>query len=580
MSRDDLDKLEKKLESVRLTAPETLDARVDRTLARARQAAAAGKETEMTTVAAHAAAVERPTGRVFTARRLLKAVVPLAAAAAAVIAAVVILSSPPTIVSAHAALIEALENSRTAAWAHWRTGLDDREYEVWMSFKPFRHVIKGSESVTYIDDSMKERWIYDAASNTITVDAYDDVEKVAAGAADLFGLFMTLLDNLENHGAEVKATSETVGGKSFQVFTVTRSDGDEVARFFVDASLQRVVKLQSTTSGTEAVTVDIDYPPTGPEDIYAVGVPRSAKIVRGSYGDVRTVYDAAKKAGGEFEPEYMAFICKGRLAEAGALEPFEVAVASKKGDHARIDYYDVPATSPQSAVQPLASFDDVFAVERWKDTKTPRMVLVGDSGTSLDPARMLLPTYRLMVRENGAVDKRQQRIGLRLELIEGLAWPLPPLRTAASNAERLPSEVGELGPLDGIECRLPAFVSTGRLAGYPTKFVMKYNPARDHICERRTTVIDAKGSWETDPDWFEEVTQSEVDREYRSVEESNIVEYAQTREGQWYPRRIISHKTRSGAMSSDEATVTVVYVDTTREIDDSVFDVDGIDFSK
>ncbi len=173
--------------------------------------------------------------------------------------------------SAHAELVQAVENSNGAEWVHLLKSVSGEEtVEAWFSFTPFRGFWRMGDRVAHRDLASNRLYAYDPSSGTIAID-YFSGEPQVENAMNYYDLVLEGLDRAEDMRKEI------IHGKTYTVFTVTSKDG-QTGRITVDPQVQRVVMMQKE-SKRGLVVIAVDYPATGPADIYDLGVPRDARIV-------------------------------------------------------------------------------------------------------------------------------------------------------------------------------------------------------------------------------------------------------------------------------------------------------------
>ncbi len=207
------------------------------------------------------------------------------AAVAAVLAVAVLGSwlfqtSPDMARSAYAELAQAFDNISAAEWVH----VDVEGFEIrecWISFRPYRQCYATAKQVIYEDGSSGRQYSYDQSSQTITVELLDSDADIRERSSFL-SVISTMIDTWRKAGAEVLENRKTVEGKDYNIYTAkyTKQPKEGLLEVTIDSETKQIVLVRFVGGSlSEPVTWRLDYPETGPADIYALGVPRDAKIV-------------------------------------------------------------------------------------------------------------------------------------------------------------------------------------------------------------------------------------------------------------------------------------------------------------
>ncbi len=204
----------------------------------------------------------------------------MTAAAAVVLAGVVWLTvgngSAP---SAYAELMQAVENTKGAEWVHWTTQLDQAglkgTWHRWISLSPFAVYSKLPNGIAQHVDAKLLR-IYDPSTKTLTVRSSGEIGKPFENLT-LPGLLDAEIALARKHGAKISKSIED----GLLVYKAVR--GESTDCYYVDRKTRRILRakalVQRDTGDKALMTMDFDYPATGPKDIYELGVPRDAKVV-------------------------------------------------------------------------------------------------------------------------------------------------------------------------------------------------------------------------------------------------------------------------------------------------------------
>ena len=243
-------------------------------------------------------------------RRIVKSrITKLAAAAVIIIAAFLVLhQSGGSIDVASVTFAQITENMRQMPWLHGvaeakqaaGTEMVDIRFEAWLCLERQLAATKDSNGkVMFQDDLEHISQAYDPNTETITIlgDKGLNWNKNLSSVGDIPG---AMIEFYEEAGEKVVRETGKYKGKDVLIFRMSAFLGgrDMWVEMAVDAKMQVVVFISQKAFDkdgklTEEVNVHLDYPETGPETIYDVGVPRSAKIVHAEREEEETAYDKA-----------------------------------------------------------------------------------------------------------------------------------------------------------------------------------------------------------------------------------------------------------------------------------------------
>ena len=200
------------------------------------------------------------------------------------------------------------ENMRQMPWLHAvadakqaaGTEMVDIRGEVWLCLERQLAVLKISNGKVMFQDDLEHNFqAYDPNTETITIlrDKGLNWNKNLSSVGDIPG---AMIKAYEDAGEKVVRETGKYKGKDVLIFKMSAFLGGEDMKveMTVDAKMQVVVFINQKAFDkdgklTEEVNAHVDYPETGPETIYDVGVPRSAKIVSGEEQEEKTAYDKA-----------------------------------------------------------------------------------------------------------------------------------------------------------------------------------------------------------------------------------------------------------------------------------------------
>lgn len=461
--------------------------------------------------------------------------------------------------AAYAALMEAVENTETAEWVHFRV-IEGDAGEGWFSVHPLRQIVKHKQQIEYLDAGSGLMHRYDPAKNTVTVERFDfgDVPAEMKEATSFLGMVMACARALvKEHGAKLIQSRQEIGGKTYNVFTIEHERDEDRSksalhiRVDADSGLIESMRLAGDQL-PQPVMLEFDYPETGPLDIYALGVPRDARVIDARpTNEVLKLHKHIQDARDAFAPQYRAIICtstfrKGKTVLTG------VRVVYKKGRRYRSeDYGRVPG-----GIGHNVAAEDVNAIESWLVGRPLHRV----SFTSAAGSTLLVSPGR----DGGLVRKDIQVLGAAA--VEYLTWGL---RQPANVTRQTPEAYDGLV---GLEYSSQGQTYKGKVSSYPWRIRQYYNLSRDYTCERVEQLWDAQAPWQEDKDWLKDVGSESPAASHKVEYTTQVVEYAQTDQGRWYAKRI--HREESGDRSSRSEVI--VHLDTSLEIPEELFDPDAV----
>ncbi len=490
-------------------------------------------------------------------RRLLK-LSPAAAAVAAVVVGVWMLTSPGGLESAYAELTEAVNKTRAAEWVHFKGKHMGKEAEGWISVSPIRQAVKSADRIDYLDGSKLTRSVYTRADGTLRVEPLPPEARAALkklGQKTFLGVVLAHFDDMKaKEGGKLTRRTEKVGGKTYTLFTVENKNREETMTLRVDTATKRVVTMMGK-GGTwkEPMKIDLDYPQTGPADIYALGVPRDTKVVGSKIPKaVRTLDDKVRAAREAFAPSYYAIICTSAQREDRWV-PESVRVVYKSDDRFRIEEYGyVPG-----GIGKDVPVDGMAEMEKWLEGRpVHRVSFIDGLNTSIGTVVRLAPDGKLVRRDNAGVLEKT---------VELLSWGI----SVAPEAVRLaPKELGDGQVRFGLERTWQGRVHKGKVRNYPGRERVYYNSFYQQVIDLQELLWDAKAEWQRDKAWLKSVKDPAAVR-HRVHCVTKTVQYGRTPGGRRYARKI--ERSWPGARRSKSRIV--VHLDTKRRhIPDTLLD--------
>ena len=154
--------------------------------------------------------------------------------------------------------------------------------EFWQSIDPYRTISIGLSGDIEFTELNSEK-VYDPKNNTITITFPRYPEKDPS--ASMQEIWLDCVSDLEKSGAKVEYSDSVYEDRPAKIIKVdyTKESGwHEEITIIVDAETHLARKFmvyQKTTKGVSGtILMLIDYPSTGPKNIYEAGAPHDAKV--------------------------------------------------------------------------------------------------------------------------------------------------------------------------------------------------------------------------------------------------------------------------------------------------------------
>ncbi len=216
------------------------------------------------------------------------------------------------------ALADVIEAMHKAKWAHYHyvvdvTGVDEeiakkikaKGWEGWQSVNPLCSIEKHNNGKIYFTEEDKGKTSrYDPETNTITIVEYENPSPSQQDYAGIGDMYIKQISAFEKQGNKVNYKEGVYEGHPVRIISIdVTSDYGRRTKIslFVEPEtyLPKKETVQQWLKGQYqgSMSSTFDYPETGPKDIYALGVPRTAQIV-----DTREVFVSEAKN----EPELIS----------------------------------------------------------------------------------------------------------------------------------------------------------------------------------------------------------------------------------------------------------------------------------
>jgi hypothetical protein len=493
----------------------------------------------------------------------MRLIIPTATAASILVAAILWLTLTATAPSAYAQLAEAVENTKQAGWMHIHARMMGVPVEMWASFRDGSFYNKFGSRITGSDGPTHRQYTYDGATNTLTI-KYSDIAYALGKANNFFDLLTNQLAKMEDDDRSEITTVDSAEGRRRTVRVRQKDAPDTWVSVTFDVRAKRLVEMEARNFGPDGkatgvpthVTFQIDYLQAGPPDIYALGVPRDAKVIDHTPSprliELKVGIERAKR---QFDQEYVALV----LREPRPGLP-DAHLILKKGARVRTEWQTAHLHAP-----PLPEQWSLHRLAQWAISLPRREIAIYQGAAST----------RLTFAENGDPQVERQTDD-----------PQPPTTVENYTWEAVYPQVMSLvrqedNPFPqwiAVERFHQGRVYNGNVSFYPRHDRYWFDPERDHICRRYESVEDAQAPWQEDKDWLKDLPAGAKQRTRKEIWRHEVLELDQTGAGNWYVKRF---KWSYGQPDRPlQEIVSTVYLDTSREIPDALFDPEQVDVAE
>jgi len=197
------------------------------------------------------------------------------------------------------AFAQITENMNKMPWMHTVVEGAGERLEVWYSYEFSIKVSKHANGeIKYKDFRKRVLQVYDPETSTVTFSHM--MPDAQAGMGDSALDFPKLAIKLfEDAGEKVVQETGKYKGRDVKIFKMSGFLGgmDMKVEMTVDAEKNILLFLNQKAEKAGKLAMEangyFDYPENGPESIYDVGIPKSAKIVRSEKEEEKKAYDKA-----------------------------------------------------------------------------------------------------------------------------------------------------------------------------------------------------------------------------------------------------------------------------------------------
>jgi hypothetical protein len=525
-------------------------------------------------------------------RIVMKSRTKLAAAATIVLAALVCRSyfggSVELTTIAFAEISEAMRN---VPWMHavsrGRMGGENQFSEEWTGFEANIRVFKHADGeVTFQNMKEHRSYRYSPEDRTITVDyIYNPLSPEGDFPFELSSLNSLVDDMLKSAnemGAEITTKEIQYNGQQIQLQEISLSvaqDNQNLAgklSLYIQPQSRLPLAVKTVVRDSEGNIVGdyqtaYSYPPTGPSDIYAVGVPDDAAIVSNlPKEDYQTIWDSYRQSRAAATTQYVAVVTHTTRSLGDVITM--VDLDRKSGRNHRLERHFVcdvgerPLELWSKRKEQLG--DSLESLLAWANTHYDEK---GHISLHIYDGTRYLSTRR--DREGSWSKPRKATKKLMPEIyLQCLGWPF-----IGKAGRIIEDDYSRQNNLICIERLQQGSLYSG-VVSLPGRFVYYLDPQKDYICRRKITEWRPDAEWQKNKSWLDGMEPDKIRN--GSIAVHDITEIIQAPNGHWYPRVIVERQ--SGIRKDYKEvelkvrTVKRIYLQTDPEFPDDVFSAEKL----
>jgi len=431
-------------------------------------------------------------------------------------------------------------------WVHSVNKNSNLSDEGWLSFiQQIEINKKANGKITYEDYGNKIKYVYSPEIETITLSDISQ-KKFALGTTDLFSFIEAYLDKEQARGAKLTRKNGLYNEVPVKILEITRSENNwtEEIKIFINTenNLPLAVEVKSgdrdRESGYEG-NITFDYPENGPQDIYALDVPRSAKIIDllpepDALEVLRTYQEYRNDA-----PSKYASVVIFDTEESVRVEKNVFGLATiiyRDGQRQYGQEYKIFGTSDEYADELGDTFESAM---NWCKQSNLTKLNVIDLFTGVYHYQTKYNAddnkWNLQPREDWA-----DHLGNYLEVLRQKGWPdiIPKAKNSPPHEIRIiENNYAKKYGLICIELLRQGANYAGRIKAMPPIRELYYlNPQKDYICQRHEHYRRRNAHWQKDKSWLDGIDPNNIRPDTTST--TQVTEYSQTDSGKWYPKAI------------------------------------------
>ena len=539
--------------------------------------------------------------------------------AAAAVAAVVVVVVMATVMIIHNQIIP-LNVTTTAfaqmkeviakmPWQHTVVTVRDRkegalmehQYERWFSYESKIGITRENGFINSYDLYKRKSVAYNPDTDKVTVsylspDGYqfqfyrDNVSPL--------DLVEGLIESFKTSGADVERIDGQYEGVDVDIYHIrlpwtdqgpVRMGGE--CKLIVNQQnhllLASETEMNDSYGNTSEILQRYDYSEIGPEDIYAVGAPRTAKVqVLHNDPDpqVEDILDRHRFYRERFPDQYISVVVSSRHFEPSKSNYVESAnILFKNDELERLERRHLNNNRNAEAAK-LAELEmgDTFESQFrwwWRDTNSDQRILFSEiyiyDSKYLHQFNREGDSKGKWITKKSRANRYSGSPGGNANPIH-LAWPLAsPHIDSSKEMSIIENDHSRRNNLICIQILTAGKISNNEVTVLPRRSLYYINPDKDCICERAEFIDQLDAPWQSDGIWLDRIKHSRTrKRDWTLTRE--VLEYTQTSTGKWYPKKIqnrqISVKRSDPNIITDTIRIKSIYLKENPEFPEGIFD--------
>ena len=432
-------------------------------------------------------------------------------------------------------------------WVHSVNNNSSCSDEGWLSFMLQIEINKKANGkIKYEDYAKKIKYVYSPETETITRTDISN-KKFALGTTNFFSFIEAYLDKEQARGAELTRENGLYNETPVEIWEIVRPEDNwtEEIKMYIDTEnhLPLAVEVRSGDIDSEPSyvgNVTFDYPENGPQDIYALGVPQSAKIVDLlPDSDVLEVLRTYQQYRNDAPSKYAAVVIFDTEESARTKKNIfgYATIIHRDGQRQYGQQYKILGAADEYADQIGKTFDSAMNWCRQSNL------------TELSVVDLFNGVYHYQTEYNADDDKWQSRprrdypehLGNYLEVLRQKGWPSIGLKSKNSPDRQICIIENEYSKKYGLICieRLNQGTNyDGKHKAMPPRRELYYlNPQKDYICQRLEEYRRRNAPWQKDKSWLDGVEPDNIRPDATSI--TQVTEYSQMDSGKWYPTVVV-----------------------------------------
>jgi hypothetical protein len=478
-------------------------------------------------------------------------------------------------------VIKAMEN---VSWMHQTSrgfeGNISGTAEQWIGFKSKVHAGKWANGkASYWDIKNHRKYEYDPEKESITID-YTQENDFPLNLSSPTMLLESMHKVLIEQGAEIVTTSAEYIGQIVQLQEILLSiqGQSQVLQLYIHPKSKLLLAAHVTGKDKDGNImmdgeINFSYPPTGPSDIYALGVPRETPIISNLPNeDYLTVWEQYRHNREMALNDYIAIITHEDQSLNGVVTMVDIDYKSNKKH--RLERHSVFNAGeiydkfwPEYQKQLGDSFESllIWTQDHYNTNGSISIYLYdGDYNTSISRTDGQWSDLRKHYSPDWA--------SFPNITLGDIAWPVIDRRGAI-----VEDEFAKENNYICIERLQQGSIYNGEVQ-LPGRFLYYLNPQKNCMCVRKIREWNPEAEWQEDKNWLDGIAPEKIRDGSLTMED--VTETVQAENGNWYPSVIEEYQ--SGIRKDYKesplkiARIKTVYIQSNPEFPEGVFDIKSL----